>query len=57
MQYVWWTTVALTDAFVLEKLPRPEYIKKSAELSLHIAREAHSQQTPRDCLKVNFEKE
>ncbi|OXA63828.1 Cell division control protein 45 [Folsomia candida] len=48
IQYVWWTTVALTDAFLLEKLPRSD---------LHIAREASSTETPRDCLKVNFEKD
>ncbi|XP_035702462.1 cell division control protein 45 homolog [Folsomia candida] len=57
IQYVWWTTVALTDAFLLEKLPRSEYVQKSTELSLHIAREASSTETPRDCLKVNFEKD
>ncbi|OXA61446.1 Cell division control protein 45 [Folsomia candida] len=57
IQYVWWTTVALTDALLLEKLPRSEYVQKSTELSLHIAREASTTETPRDCLKVNFEKD
>lgn len=49
--------MALTDGFILEKMPRTDYVLKAAELSRHIARESVSSNTPRDCLKVNFEKE
>jgi len=57
MQYVWWSTVSLSDALILDKIPRRDYVVKATELSRHIARISHSQNTPRDCLKVTFEKE